>query len=67
MLSQRSLLMSGLSFSNAHDLIDFHNVEMLQGALKKYCVFITVSMSKLRDITPLPCQLVIWGHGTGII
>ena len=32
--------MSGLSFSNAHDLIDFHNVKMLQGALKKYCVFI---------------------------
>ena len=59
--------MSGLSFSNAHDLIDFHNVKMLQGALKKYCVFITVSMSKLRDITPLPCQLVIWEQGTGII
>ena len=59
--------MSGLSFSNAHDLIDFHNVEMLQGALKKYCVFITVSMSKLRNITPPPCQLVIWEQGTGII
>ena len=24
-------------------------------------------MSKLRDITPLPCQLVIWEQGTGII
>ena len=59
--------MSGLSFSNAHDLIDFHNVKMLQGALKKYCVFITVSMSKLRNITPPPCQLVIWEQGTGII
>ena len=63
--------MSGLSSSNAHDLIDFQNVKMLVGAFekesRKYCVFITVSMSKLRDITPLPCQLVIWEQGTGII
>ena len=32
-----------------------------------YIQFITVSMSKLRNITPPPCQLVIWEQGTGII
>ena len=32
-----------------------------------YVQFITVSMSKLRNITPRPCQLVIWEQGTGII
>ena len=63
--------MSGLSFSNAHDLIDFHNIKMLQGALKKESI---VYSSKYRcrnwetlHHRPAPWQLVIWEQGTGII
>ena len=37
--------MSGPSFSNAHNLIDFHNVNMLQGALKKESIVYSIHHS----------------------